>query len=586
MKKYLSGVLAVLLAAGTLSACGTAPQPDTGDTGSPSAPGASAVSESSEAADAGEAGYQKFDDITLRQLQCWNGGFKTAKDQYNNDVAAAIREKIGVTVEFEGIMMSETEKLNLMFASGDMPDIINAPYWGGNTGETQVIKKAAVEGRLSDIKDELPKYPNLAKIYELGVVSQAYLDNDLDAPEFNGARYVLPWGIPGDTADITNWTYGVFVRGDVPKALGIDETQIKTTDQLIDFMTKARDYGFKDVNGNGCMMATTFHEGWDSTGYQMNFDAKKLTRYELDADGNITYDILTENWVNKHLAMWKMVHEGLMDKECFKHSDEQANEKVGNGTALFASAQYAGAVINATKLTGLYTSNPEMRYIPVGPLNYRDGQSLVQTSTEGTTGSAVLLFPTTCKSLDAALTYMDYCNSKEGMQLIQYGIEGKTCVINEQGMPRLRQDILERKAKGDASVEDDLRDAGVYLSGAVTGANQRMTWWGEQNAGEADAELPEVTAYKQTRPVEVIPGYPLDKLADGYENYEVVKSFAFEGTGEKDYTQRAYFAASEEEARQILVDYQNYLLAQENGMFKDFLAYMTEQYKSNEGVIL
>lgn len=71
--------------------------------------------------------YKKFDDVQLKMLICWNGGFKTAADQYNNDVAKAIRDKIGVTVEFEGINMSELEKLNMMFASGDMPDIINAP---------------------------------------------------------------------------------------------------------------------------------------------------------------------------------------------------------------------------------------------------------------------------------------------------------------------------------------------------------------------------------------------------------------------------------------------------------------------------
>ena len=47
--------------------------------------------------------YKKFDDVQLKMLVCWNGGFKTADDQYNNDVAKAIRDKIGVTVEFEGI---------------------------------------------------------------------------------------------------------------------------------------------------------------------------------------------------------------------------------------------------------------------------------------------------------------------------------------------------------------------------------------------------------------------------------------------------------------------------------------------------
>ena len=53
--------------------------------------------------------YKKFDDVQLKMLVCWNGGFNTADDQYNNEVAAAIRDKIGVTVEFEGIMMSEDE---------------------------------------------------------------------------------------------------------------------------------------------------------------------------------------------------------------------------------------------------------------------------------------------------------------------------------------------------------------------------------------------------------------------------------------------------------------------------------------------
>ena len=89
--------------------------------------------------------YKKFDDVKLKMLVCWNGGFKTADDQYNNEVATAIRDKIGVTVEFEGIMMSEAEKLNMMFASGDMPDMVNAPYWGGTAGETAISKKAGVE---------------------------------------------------------------------------------------------------------------------------------------------------------------------------------------------------------------------------------------------------------------------------------------------------------------------------------------------------------------------------------------------------------------------------------------------------------
>ncbi|NJP40487.1 hypothetical protein HCH52_05415 [Oscillospiraceae bacterium HV4-5-C5C] len=528
---------------------------------------------------------QKYDDVKLKMLICWNGGFKTASDQYNNEVAQAIRDKIGVTVEYEGIMMSETEKLNLVFASGDMPDMINAPYWGGDGGETAVIKKAAREGQLLDIKDELPKYANLSDAYDVGIVSQAFLENDLDDPTFGGARYILPQETPGDVADITNWAYGVFVRGDVADTLGIDPTTIKTTDQLLDFMTKARDYGFKDVNGNDIITATTFHEGWDYGQYAMNFNSKQATSFVKQDDGTYTYNTLTDNWIDSNLFIWKLVNEGILDKECFKQSDDLANQKVGNGTALFAAAQYS-TVINATKLTGLYDSNPEMRYVPVGPLNYADGEASVQVELKGRNGSPAIIFPTSNQNLEASLAYLDYVNSEEGARLCQYGIEGDTYEMNSEGQPRLLQSILERKQNGDTTVDDELREKGIgYILGRTLQADKRMTWWGERGAGDADVAITELVAYQEARPVEQLAGYPIDKLAQSFEDYDTLKTYAFDDTTKNDYTQRAFFADTEDEARSILEDYQDYLTSQEGGLFQKYLDYANEVAKTRDDVI-
>ncbi|WP_418558126.1 hypothetical protein [Hominenteromicrobium sp.] len=573
-KRILAMLLACSLIAG-LTACGASP-----------APSDSSMPEStSETGTNSEKTAAKFDDVKLKLLSCWNGGFKTAADQYNNDVAKALREKTGVTVEFEGIMMSEVEKLNLIFASGDMPDMINAPYWGGSSGETAVIKKAGREGRLIDLKEEIKKYPNLAGAYDLGVVSQKYLENDIDDPSFNGARYVLPTQTPsGSVESITNWTYGVFVRGDVPKALGIDETKIKTTDELYKFMKAAKEHGFKDVNGNDTIVATTYHEGWDYSGYQQNFSSKTVNApYAVLDDGTVTYDALTENWVNKNLFIWKLVNEGLLDKECFKHSDAQADEKVGNGTALFASAQY-GPIVNSTKLTGLYDSNPEMRYTWVGPLNYADGQAAVQTETEGRSGSPAMIFPTTCTNLDAALTWLDYVNSEEGARLCQYGFEGDTYEMKD-GQPRMNAELTKRYGTDSESVRTELRDRGIgYVLSPTLLADKRMEWWGENDAFQADAENPMIKEYKTIRPVEIIKGYPISGLAASYEKYSEVSEFAFEGTTEKDYRERAYFAATEDEARQILKDYQTYLTTQKSGLFNDFLKYMKEAVAARDDI--
>lgn len=584
-KKAMSLLLASAMMVGMLSGCGST-------AGEPAATSAkdSAPASTEEAAASGDTEaegdyyvdedgnkYKKFDDVQLKMLICWNGGFKTADDQYNNDVAAAIREKIGVTVEFEGIMMSEAEKLNMMFASGDMPDMVNAPYWGGMAGETAVIKKAGMEGRLIDIKDIVPNYPNIADAYDVGVVSKKYLENDIDFAENNGARYVLPTEVAGDQADIALWAYGVFVRGDVAETLGVDPSTIKTSEQLYDFMVQARDYGFKDVNGNDCIVATTFHESWNMDDYAQSFNEKKLTEYEQDENGNVVWNRLTENWVNKQLFFWKLVNEGLLDKECFTQSDDRGKEKVGNGTALFSCAQY-NVTIDATKQTGLYTSNPEMRYVPVGPLNYSDGSALVQPEAEGRSGSPVIFFPNTCSNIEAAMTWLDYVNSKEGMRLICYGFEGDTYELNEDGQPRMNADLTARYAADSEGVKEELRQRGInYMQGRTYVAKKNTAWFGEAGPFEADAQDPYLTAYKLQRPAEIIPGYSIDAVCSGFEGYQEFAEWALDTTKEKEYRERAYFADTEEEARKILEDYQNYLMTNDGGKMQEYIDYMTEQ---------
>ena len=531
--------------------------------------------------------YKKFDDVRLKMLVCWNGGFNTAEDQYNNDVAAAIRDKIGVTVEFEGIMMKETEKLNLMFGSGDLPDMINAPFWGGTGGETGVIKKAAEDGLLIALEDLIPQYPNIADAYDIGVVSRKYLENDLDDPRFGGHRYVLPTEVAGDLEDITNWAYGVFVRGDVPEALGIDPTEIKTSEQLYDFMKAAQEYGFEDINGNPIpYVASTYHMGWSYGDYAQSFNEKKMTSYSLTEDGKVTYDSLTENYIDKNLFIWKLVHEGILDPECFRTNDDIAAEKYGSGSVLFACAQYH-RTIDYTMQSGLYDANPEMRYIPVGPLQFKGGEPAVQTSAEGRSGSPALIFPTTCTNIDAALTWLDYVNSKEGTKLICYGFEGDTYELNEDGQPRMNAELTARYKEDPDTVNKELRERGLrYVQNRTYVAKKNFKWFGESNPFDSEAANEYQTAYMEIRPVEVIPGYPIDAVASNFEGYQEFAEWAFDGEEEKKYTEQgAYLADTEEEAREYLEKYQDYLLNSHDGEMQKFLDFMTEQYESRDDFI-
>lgn len=123
--KIMAIMLSAAMAVGMLGGCGSSGElsAESGsgsgsEAESESQAGDEPTSEASEASGQEETGeedgdyyvdedgnrYKKFDDVQLKMLICWNGGFPTASDQYNNDVAKTIRDKIGVTVEFEGII--------------------------------------------------------------------------------------------------------------------------------------------------------------------------------------------------------------------------------------------------------------------------------------------------------------------------------------------------------------------------------------------------------------------------------------------------------------------------------------------------
>ena len=147
--------------------------------------------------------YTEFTEITF--LSCWNGGSGGwPEDIMGNPIALEVAKKTGVIVNMESIVTSETEKLNTMFASGVMPDFVNAPYWGTTGGEGYVVMKAATEGMIYDIAPVLDQYPNVKRLFEVGVAKD-YLEFDVFHPNYKGAIYVLPQPTPSDDPrDITN----------------------------------------------------------------------------------------------------------------------------------------------------------------------------------------------------------------------------------------------------------------------------------------------------------------------------------------------------------------------------------------------
>lgn len=86
------------------------------------------------------------------------------------------------------------------------------------------------------------------------------------------------------------------------------------------------------------------------------------------------------------------------------------------------------------------------------------------------------------------------------------------------------------------------------------------------------------------RPIEVLEGFPIDAICYKFDKWQEVCEVR-DGDKRKSYVERAFFAKTEEEARQILKDYQEYLLTAEDGVIPEFLDFMTEFYESRDDCV-
>lgn len=509
-----------------------------------------------------ESGTKEMKPVTLTFLSAWNGGGAGfPQDQKNNPVAQKIREKTGVTLNLESITTSEVEKLNTIFASGTVPDMVNAPYWSTTGGEGQVIKKAAKEGQLLDLTPYLDKYPNIKRLVTTGIAKD-FAEFDLNSPEFEGKTYLIPTETPDGTPEsIHNWNYGLFARGDILKALNVKAEDIDTEDKLYDLLVKIRDGGFKDIGGKPVIPAGTMWDGWDYGQFLAGWTDYSISDFR-EVDGKLIHWTQSKDNEAKLLYMRKLIKNGLFDLEAFNNTSTTANEKLTTGKLAVFGAQPMLADLQKT----LYKTNPEMQYELLGPMKNKNGDIRTQVEKPGRSGFPVLFLSANIKDPDAALRYIDYVNSEEGRLLANFGIEG-TQYTMENGIPQWIPDV---KKQFDEN-PDLKRDAGLnYLPGRFIGAfSNEVTWPTPEDQKTEWQKLEE--SFSAKMPIKII-----DKVSASYLERDWPKYQEFiDKTSSLNFDEefkKAFFAASDEEALNMLHSVQEKFKAAGVEEMADFVA--------------
>ena len=302
-------------------------------------------------------------------------------------------------------------KLNLAFASGDIPDVI---YAGGpNTLNAAAEVDYGSQGLLLPLEDLIPEYaPNFNKLME-------------DNPEIkksitttDGHIYAIPHITEGPTS---KWIMGpVWYNGEWLDNLGVKDLP-KTTDEFYDLMVRFKN---EDPNGNGeadeipisdvnfggirhWFMPAFGLKGW---GVQVN-------------DDKVSYSFTDPGFRGYLEFMHKLYADGLIDQEIFSQSKEQLQAK-GQDDRLgvfqewysyFITGREESDAINDPMfgpLTSEYQKEPVM---PIGP-GIKRGSFAISSQNP---------------SPEAALRWVDTFYTKEGFDYLYYGPEGSFWVYND-----------------------------------------------------------------------------------------------------------------------------------------------------------
>ena len=511
--------------------------------------------------------------VTLKFLDCWQG--ETApKDLDTNPVAKAIKEKTGITLQTEFTNVDEIQKLNLVFASGDMPDIISAPFWGGNDAATVLIKKAAAEGMLLPLDEYMHLAPSLGDVFTQGLAVD-FKEQDIDAAD--GNHYIMPSQIPATTEDVANNAECIYVRQDILDALGVDpQKDINTSEDLYQLAKRIKSGSFTDINDKPVIPISTWHSG-----QLMHMLYASYVSYEnffsgySNIDGQIIDNNFTPRMDQQILFMRKLMSEGLFDVEASTHNTARAKEKLVTGSVAIIPSPYSW--MKDALQNSLYETNPEMKYVPIAPLINADNERGM-SKLKGAGGAPVILISKTCKDPESVFALLEFLNSDEGEQLLRYGVIGTHSEMVD-GKPRLTDEWLAKYKEDPKSLINEGINS-IYTRFLVK--DRRMSHFGEFSPGEALEQDADYEFAKTQAPiVNLLEGFRIFYFE--YDYPEISKIYSLKPHSKiLETQQRAYYADSDEAALKIYNDFRQQLL---DGGMADLHSFITDKAKTRTDLI-
>ncbi|MEC0259493.1 ABC transporter substrate-binding protein [Paenibacillus lautus] len=432
-KKRLSLLLAIMMMATfVLAACGN--------------------SDSNNSANGGEEGNGGSDTQQEEKLEPMTMTYYSADSNANwanmqDAVGKKLTEKTGITIQAEYAVDGSNQKLPLMVASGEYPDLVFAK------GDANLFVDSGAFIDLTDLIEE--HAPNIKKVYG-EYMSRLKWSND------DEAIYVLPTLAAVDHQALD--AGGTFqIQHEVLKELGYPE--LKT---VKDYEKALKDYAEKNptIDGQPTIPLTLNADGWR---IMISVTNPAFIATGVSDDGEYYIDPETteaklhyKRPEEKEYFRWlnHMNAEGLLDKETFVQKTDQYEAKISSGRVLGVIDQEWGFG-NATN--ALRTSGKENRTYARFPIQLDESTKDATFQDTGYVAGWGVGITTSAKDPVRIIKFLDYLASEEGQILMNWGIEGEHYNVVD-GKRVIPADVQERKTYDNANFT---KETGIGLYNAM-----------------------------------------------------------------------------------------------------------------------
>ncbi len=338
----------------------------------------------------------------------------------NNPVIQKITELTGVTIKFEFLVGDLDQKLGVMIAGGDYPDVIFA----GDAGS-----KLRDAGAFIPLEEEIPKYPNLNAMYGNVLKYLTQADGHVYDMEIYGT-------FQNDVTEVAppfECVLGFYIQKAVLEEAGYPE--VKTVD---DYFKIIEDYmaNHPEIDGVKTTGFEILADGWrnwallnpvqnllgagNDGAVFVNQDTLETSFFQISDDAHAFYQKLNEEY-----------QKGVIEAETFTQNYDQYISKITTGAVLgfydqnwnFQSAQ------DLLKADGKF----ERTYVAVPITNPGVKDGYLDKSNGIPSGTNGIGITVNCENPDRLLRFFDWLCQREVQDYLQWGEEGTDWVYSADG---------------------------------------------------------------------------------------------------------------------------------------------------------